>query len=63
MGRRYVLQIFFSENHKTANNSTTTKAWKKYAHIQNTYNFIIFYAYLSKFKTNEILVKKLGEKT
>jgi hypothetical protein len=44
MGRKYVLQLFYSEkSHKIDNNSATTEARKKLAHIWNPQNFRFFF--------------------
>ncbi len=56
-----VLLLLLSKNHKIAKNSTTTKAREKNKHRSGILRILqIFYACMTTFKNNQILLYKIS---
>jgi hypothetical protein len=61
MGPGYILQLLFSQNHKIANNSTTTEAREEIStDLESSELEKNFDAYLNKSKKNQILNNKIS---
>jgi hypothetical protein len=60
MGPRYILQLLFSANYKTANNSATTEARENIS--SDLISLELNKKHLAKFENHQILLNKISQR-